>query len=58
VLSHKVLEGKQIQIMKAVYKEMINTGANNSKAQKLLEKKSGIGFVIKHNSQEYVVSTQ
>jgi hypothetical protein len=23
-----------------------------------LEKKSGIGFVIKHNSQEYVVSTQ
>lgn len=58
ILSHKILEGKQIQIMKAVYKEMINTNAADPKAQKLLEKKSGIGFVIKHNSQEYVVSTQ
>ena len=58
ILSHKSLEWKQIQIMKAVYKEMLQTTANDPKAQKLLEKKSGIWFVIKHKWTEYVVSTQ
>ena len=44
--------------MKAIYKEMLQTTANDPKAQKLLEKKSGIWFVVKHKGIEYVVSTQ
>ena len=57
ILSHKIFEWKQIQIMKAIYKEMLNEASNDPKSQALLKKHSGIWFVVEHEWEEYVVST-
>lgn len=58
ILSHKILEWKQIQIMKAIYKALLSNIVDDPKAQTLLKKKSGIGFVVEHWWVEYVISTQ
>ncbi len=58
ILSHKIFEWKQVQIMKAIYREFLHNTAKDPKAQKLLERNSAIGFVVPYDGVDYVVSTQ
>jgi len=58
ILSYKILEWKQIQIMKTVYKELIRKEAEDPKAQALLNRRWWIWFIVTVSGQDYVVSTQ
>ena len=55
ILSHKAFEWQQIQIMQAIYRSLIETTVDDTKAKHFLEKHHGIGFVVPYKWKKYVV---